>query len=335
MTTCQTSAGRGGVPRPGRGFTLIELLTVVAIISLLIGILVPSIGAARKHAKSVKTRATIKAIGDGLELFRGENDAECRQTGGYPPSTARDDPTEDGMQLIFGAQWVVRYLVGKDLKGFAPRRNVPAAVLEKATTEWEENGWYDSTSPNDPNAVPRVGPYVQPDGLRLVKPSALPGKPAAAPDCDEKTFEQYVAVDVFGYPILYYAANVRYGARADAVLASFDGTQPGVYTLKDNALFSGMCKSSACTFPRWDFGQTTVLKTPLEDFGEDDPPVAKDIKPDTFPYFVLNRSAWEQSKDPESGERKLALPVRKDSYLLIAPGPDGLYGTSDDVKNFE
>ena len=31
-------------------------------------------------------------------------------------------------QLIVGAQWLVRYLMGKDLAGYAPRRNVPAIL---------------------------------------------------------------------------------------------------------------------------------------------------------------------------------------------------------------
>ena len=75
---------QGGFSRRRSAFSLVELLTVIFIISLLISILVPSLNSARLQAKNIKVSATLKAIGDGMEMFRTENDKEFRASNGYP-----------------------------------------------------------------------------------------------------------------------------------------------------------------------------------------------------------------------------------------------------------
>jgi len=64
--------GRQGVDRR-QAFTLIELLVVVAIISLLLSVLLPTLGRAREQSAAVKCRANLRSIGQGLVLYETEN----------------------------------------------------------------------------------------------------------------------------------------------------------------------------------------------------------------------------------------------------------------------
>lgn len=49
--------------RKQSGFTLIELLTVIAIIGLLAGILIPTVGGVRENAQKLKSASNLRAIG--------------------------------------------------------------------------------------------------------------------------------------------------------------------------------------------------------------------------------------------------------------------------------
>ncbi len=54
------------------GFTIIELLTVIAMIAVLMGILVPASMMVRKTAMAAKQRAQLRTIALGLTAFQGD-----------------------------------------------------------------------------------------------------------------------------------------------------------------------------------------------------------------------------------------------------------------------
>ena len=87
-----------------RGFTLIELLTVIAIIAILAGILIPAVGAAKTAANKAKTKGQFNQWAVAMNLFKQEY--------GYYPAI------DSGNKLVsasfFGA------LVGKDYLGATP-----------------------------------------------------------------------------------------------------------------------------------------------------------------------------------------------------------------------
>jgi len=79
--------------RSNAGFTLIELLVVISLIALLLAILLPSLGTARRSAQLIQSISNLRQIGIGSSSYAADNDGfhpmvpTGRSFGSSPPAT--------------------------------------------------------------------------------------------------------------------------------------------------------------------------------------------------------------------------------------------------------
>ncbi|MEQ9460600.1 MAG: prepilin-type N-terminal cleavage/methylation domain-containing protein [Phycisphaeraceae bacterium] len=99
MDRVKRMAQCGGAGRGVAGFTLIELLVVISIIALLIGILLPALGAARETARALGGMANARSLGQAVYTYTIDNrdhyiSYQSHGFGGWPNiSTYSDEGT--------------------------------------------------------------------------------------------------------------------------------------------------------------------------------------------------------------------------------------------------
>ena len=366
---CRRAVGRAPRHRHcALAFSLVELLTVIFIISLLIGILIPSLGAARNAAKKSKTNSDIRAIGTAIELFKNDNEREFPHTNGYPPSFAHppikgysfdahlgqfpflEDVSDSNPPVVYGAHWLPPMLMGVDNLGYVKRSSVPPSLRSRP---WR---WYSIDPHEDGEArpLPRAQFYIEPDGVKTVLTQNLRGRrppqsqmETLFPDWDNMK-DLPVMVDAFDQPILYYVAN-KHGRSTNMAADVRDennlytgGEQeqgPPYYFHQDNLGFTGAGSNDPDEITGWNFGggEHAIARS-----GHDlrAPQLLHPDGRETFAHFIMDpaqrrsfemRIADEEVYPPGN---TLLKPVNPDSFLLISAGVDGRYGTKDDVANF-
>jgi len=141
------------------GFTLVELLVVIGIIAVLVAILLPALGAARRQAQAVKCAAALREIGNTVFMYVSENR-------GYAPPTRLLSGSAtyniDGVDFASGRAYWMNFLakyVTKTKVGYAPGTvNNAASQFDAADARksifwgcpsWDGYKFTASTNPGD------------------------------------------------------------------------------------------------------------------------------------------------------------------------------------------
>ncbi len=128
----------GGRRRSGAGFTLIELLVVISIISVLIGILLPSLGSARESARSLNCTTNLRNL--ALANFMYANDEK-----GWFPSRGTDGKGHWPSKLFPYYELEAILLCPEDDPGAASdgRPDPENRPVDAAPRSFMINGWND------------------------------------------------------------------------------------------------------------------------------------------------------------------------------------------------
>ncbi len=294
-----------------RGFTLAELLVTMAIIAILIGLIMPALALVQRTAKKVRQKSQFHGIDIALESFRTD-------FGDYPDSSYNSL----GGQEYCGAQKLAEAVVGWDGFGVHPKSafrsdgmndvdgdNVPELIYNVIAGITGSNGYVESGADN--RSV-RKGPYLELEASNAVTLGNL--YPGGVGSLDP---DRYVLADMFGkvthvstdkktgMPILYYKADVSGTVHQPPMTVLPGSPVKNVYIITDNS----------------------PIYNAIPPFGNRLHEMATLAEQTIF---------YDRTTNPNfPGPVPPRRPYRSQSFILHSAGRDGLYGTADDMYNFD
>jgi len=320
-----------------QGFTIVELLTVMSVIAILIGLLVPALNLVKDAAKQIQQGAQFHSIGVALDLYKSE-------FGEYPPSNDNQDeydPSRNAQVVVngspvtdtnyyCGANKLAEALVGLDYLGFHPKSQFwsdgRGKVVNLQTGQEQFVQVYDAV-----NGIPAInetpdenvkarggksgGPFIELENANAFRMqdvySDVTGfNPNSVVLCDAYAHKRNALSGSrkTGMPILYFRARTQY---VQQDLNDPMDIQNDIYYYPDNwhLLNLGTAEQTPQRHP-------LALNTSVSDL----------TNLQNFEELVVNPQVVEAAG--------LKRPYRAGSYILISAGKDGLYGTADDITNF-
>ena len=307
------------------GFTIVELLTVMGIIAILIGLLVPALTLVRDYAKEIQQMAQFHSIDVGLEMFKTEFGSYPESNDNKDASGLRPDHTYNPIPYG-GANKLAEAMVGQDMLGFHPNSDFRSDGKYRrlngdfTNTLEDFDGVYHADVDDlgndevpaetaEENVANRKGPF-----LELENANAFEMQDVYEIDyleefeidtlvlCDEYTAKRHSAKKA-GMPILYYRAHKELTIQDSE---DFDNILDDVYYYPDNQ---------------------NLLELGLPEDATADHPLAEGTDAEnslSFDDMIRNTQVTQVRR-----------PYKADSYILISAGKDGVYGTSDDIFNFK
>lgn len=279
------------------GFTLAEILTTVAIIAILLAVLLPALNQVGKKAANVKQKAQFHGIEIALETFRSDK-------GDYPASFFDNTGTRE----YTGSHRLAEAIVGRDGLGFHPDSAMKSngRKVNSEPIYYPEFGlWADSLPNTDQlkqdNLAARKGPYMDLESSNAISVGDYPAG---------YNYAIFFDVDAPSYFLAdsYKTVKLTSGRKTGMPILYYKANRLNI--LHDAANPTGS------TYNVLDSGSGIVSKsTP------------------SGPHPMT--AAWFYSRTQNPNFANPVRPYRAESFILHSAGPDGLYGTADDVFNFD
>jgi len=305
-----------------KAFTLIELLVVIAIIAALVAILTVAQKKVKLVSKNLKQKATFHAGEISLELY-------SKDFGGYPDSAA----VPGGGTFVTGAQRLAEALFGRDDRGFNPKSRWHPTLDAAAGPPHPGLDLYRDATLKD-----RKTPYFERkrSGFYTIY-DMWGGNNGSSVIYDsggstEPTMWTPVFTDVFvqnkviigtetvkvGMPVLYFKADPTKRFRVDS---SNQAVNPAVQSEYTQWVYNFDDNLPILQLPwlRDPVAQPDGMTLHYRD--------PKDAAKSNAQFF------YEILTQREDGN--FFKPHNKSTYIFISAGYDGIYGTKDDLTNFD